>query len=87
MTCQELMQELILKGFTKQEISEKTGLSYMSIHRYTKQDKISKTALAKLRRLFIRASAPRFKDLEKFDTADLVRALRLRGWRVDLTGI
>jgi DNA-binding Xre family transcriptional regulator len=87
MTCQELMQALIDKGFTKKEISENTGLSYMSIHRYTKQDKISKIALGKLRRLYIRSSAPKFKDLEKFDTADLIRALKIRGWSVTLTGV
>lgn len=87
LTCQEIIRLLISKGFTKKEIAEKTGLSYMSIHRYTKQDKISKVALSKLRRLYIRASAPRFKDLEKFDTADLVRALKTRGWEVTLTGV
>lgn len=87
MTCQEIMQALINKGFTKQEIAENTGLSYMSIHRYTKQDKISKVARSKLQRLYIRASAPKFKDLEKFDTADLIRALKIRGWKVTLTGV
>ena len=87
MTCQELMQKLISKGFTKKEIAGQTGLSYMSIHRYTKTDKISNAALGKLRRLFIKSSAPQFRDLEKFDTTDLVRALRVRGWEVKLTAL
>ena len=85
MTCQDLINKLAEMGWSQIEMARALGVTVMTVYRYSKQDKIKKSNLAKLKRLYIRAKNPKYQDLEKFDTVDLVRALRSRGWEVTIT--
>lgn len=85
MTCQDLIGQLINLGYSQKDIASELGVTTMTIYRYSRQDKIRKSIFAKLRRLYLKAKNPKYRDLEKFDTVDLVRALRARGWQVELT--
>jgi DNA-binding XRE family transcriptional regulator len=84
-TCQELIEILQSMGYTQKDIADKIGVTTMSIHRYTKTDKIKKSVFVKLKRLYLQAKNPKYKQLENFDTAELVRALKSRGWEVTIT--
>jgi len=84
-TCQDLINKLAEMGWTQAEMARALGVTVMTVYRYGKQDKIKNSNLAKLRRLYLKAKNPKYRDLEKFDTVDLVRALRARGWQVELT--
>jgi hypothetical protein len=83
-TCIDLISQLSDMGYTQKDIADKIGVTTMSIHRYTKTDKIKKSVLSKLKRLYLQAKNPKYKQLENFDTAELVRALKSRGWRVTI---
>jgi hypothetical protein len=85
--CMDIVKNLQGLGFTQTEIAEKVGVTFHSAHRWSKATKISASNFGKLRRLYIRANAPKYNDLEKFDTVELVRALRMRGWEVKLTSL
>lgn len=84
LTCQDLIGILQSMGYSQKDIADQIGVTTMTIYRYTKTDKIRKSNFSKLRRLYLRAKNPKYRDLEKFDTVDLVRALRARGWQVEL---
>ena len=83
-TCIELIKKLQSKGFTKTEIAEKINVTWQSVHRYSKAEKINKSIFGRLRLLYIKANNPKYKELDKYDTVELVRALRARGWTVTL---
>jgi predicted transcriptional regulator len=84
-TCQDLINQLTDMGYSQKDIASELGVTTMTVYRYSKQDKIRKSILAKLKRLYLKAKNPKYRDLEKFDTVDLVRALRARGWNVEIT--
>lgn len=85
MTCQDMIKKLQAMGYSQKDIAEAIGVTVMTVYRYSKQDKIRRSNFGKLRRLYIQANNPKYKDLEKYDTADLVRALKSRGWQVTIT--
>ena len=85
LNCSGLIEALVDMGWEKTEIAKGIGVTYQSVYRYTKTDKIRKSVLGKLRRLYICAKRPKYAALADFDTVDLVRALRARGWQVTIT--
>lgn len=88
MTHKKLIEIIESYGLTKVDIGRALGVSYMTIYRWLKVDKIKPANMYRLKKLHSQLeyneTIPDLK-LSKYSTRDLISELKRRGWVVTIT--